>query len=89
MADNFSNFEFDEWNESDDDEVLFESQEYTERFDVEPEDRDAILADDLPVLASPRCCRLSDDVASPARWARRAVCAWSKTTCRQTASLPW
>ncbi len=50
MANDFSSFDFDEWNESDDDEVIFESQEYSERFELEQEPSEEIFSDDLPVL---------------------------------------
>ncbi len=39
-----------EWDEGDEDQVLFESEEYTERYNFEPEKAGPIPADDLPVL---------------------------------------
>ncbi|MCC6168372.1 MAG: endopeptidase La, partial [Caldilineaceae bacterium] len=39
-----------EWEDSDEDQVLYESEEYIERYNFEPEKTEAIPADDLPVL---------------------------------------
>ena len=50
MANDFSSLDFDEWNESEEDEVLFESQEFSERFELEQEPSEEIFSDDLPVL---------------------------------------
>ena len=50
MSNDFSSFDFDDWNESDEDELIFESQEYSERFDLEQEPSEDIFSDDLPVL---------------------------------------
>src|SRR3954471_14182016 len=40
----------DDWEDSEDDQVLFESEEYSERFNLHTEKADSIPADDLPVL---------------------------------------
>ncbi len=50
MSNDFSSFDFDDWNESDEDELIFESQEYSDRFDLEQEPSEDIFSDDLPVL---------------------------------------
>ncbi|MCC6169676.1 MAG: LON peptidase substrate-binding domain-containing protein, partial [Caldilineaceae bacterium] len=44
------NFDPDEWDDGDEDQVLYESEEYAERYNFEPEKTEAIPADDLPVL---------------------------------------
>jgi len=39
-----------DWDDGDDDQVIFESDEYTERFNLHSEKAESIPADDLPVL---------------------------------------
>ena len=39
-----------EWDDGEEDQVLFESEEYAERFNFQPESAESIPADDLPVL---------------------------------------
>jgi ATP-dependent Lon protease len=39
-----------EWDDGDEDQVLYESEEYIERYNFEPEKTESIPADDLPVL---------------------------------------
>jgi ATP-dependent Lon protease len=39
-----------EWDEGEEDQVLYESEEYTERYNFEPDKAEPIPADDLPVL---------------------------------------
>jgi ATP-dependent Lon protease len=43
-------FSMEEWDDADDEQVIYESDEYTERFNFQPEKQQAIPADDLPVL---------------------------------------
>ncbi|HXF64188.1 MAG TPA: endopeptidase La [Caldilineaceae bacterium] len=49
---NFDRLDFDmeEWDDSDEEQVLYESEEYAERYNFEPEKAGTIPADDLPVL---------------------------------------
>lgn len=41
---------FNEWDEDDEDQVLYESEEYSERYNFEPDESAPIPSDDLPVL---------------------------------------
>lgn len=50
MANEFGSFGLEDWDEGDEDEVLFESEDYLDQFDVELEEPPDVLADDLPVL---------------------------------------
>ena len=49
MKQDYGDFELDDWGGSED-EVLFESEEFADEFDDEPEVEDAFIADELPVL---------------------------------------
>ena len=50
MGNGLGTFGLDDWDEDDEDEVLFESDDYLDQFDVELEEPPDVLADDLPVL---------------------------------------
>ena len=50
MAYDFVDFDMDDWAEDEDDQILFESEEFSERYSFEPEETDPITTDDLPVL---------------------------------------
>ena len=50
MSSDFLDFDFEEWDEGEEDQVLFESEEFAERYGFEKEKTDEITTDDLPVL---------------------------------------
>lgn len=50
MDQGFFEIGFDDWDEDDEDQVLYESEEYSERYNFEPEESTPIPSDDLPVL---------------------------------------
>ena len=51
MSDTFPDFGMDDWDDADDDdEILYESEEFAEQFEPEPEPELPDFADDLPVL---------------------------------------
>ena len=50
MANDFLDYDFEDWDEDDEDQVLYESEEFAERYSFEPEKTDEITTDDLPVL---------------------------------------
>ncbi len=50
MSSDFLDFDFEEWDEGEEDQVLYESEEFAERYGFEKEKTDEITTDDLPVL---------------------------------------
>ena len=50
MENEFADFGLDDWDDADDGEILFESDEYTDQYEFDPEPVDPILSDVLPVL---------------------------------------
>ncbi len=50
MTPHFMQLDMEEWNDIDDEEVLFESKEFTEQYKPEPPPSAALISDDLPVL---------------------------------------
>ena len=50
MVNDIMNFDMADWDEGDEDQVLYESEEFSERYNFEPEKSDVITSDDLPVL---------------------------------------
>ena len=50
MANELMDYEFEDWDEGDEDQVLYESEEFAERYNFEPEATDDITTDNLPVL---------------------------------------
>lgn len=50
MNNHFLNSDIDEWDDADDDEVIYESEELTRQYDPEPTILASIVADDLPIL---------------------------------------
>ncbi|MEZ4556947.1 MAG: LON peptidase substrate-binding domain-containing protein [Caldilineaceae bacterium] len=50
MGNGLGTFGLDDWDEDEEDEVLYESDDYLDQFDVELEEPPDVLADDLPVL---------------------------------------
>ena len=50
MSSDFLDFDFEEWDEGEEDQVLYESEEFAERYSLEKEKTDEITTDDLPVL---------------------------------------
>ena len=50
MSNDLTDFEFEDWDEGEEDQVLYESEEFAERYSFEPEKTDDITTDDLPVL---------------------------------------
>lgn len=50
MQQDLFDMDMDDWEDSEEDQVLFESDEYTERFNMQPDNAENIPADDLPVL---------------------------------------
>jgi ATP-dependent Lon protease len=50
MTQDLTPFEMEDWDDGDEDQVLFESEEFAERYNREPDKPEIIPADDLPVL---------------------------------------
>ena len=50
MQQDLFDMEMDDWEDNEEDQVLFESEEYTERFNMQNDKAENIPADDLPVL---------------------------------------
>ena len=50
MANDLLDYDFEERDEGEEDQVLYESEEFAERYSFEPEKTDEIMTDDLPVL---------------------------------------
>lgn len=50
MSNDFLDYDFEDWDEDEEDQVLYESEEFAERYSFEPEKTDEITTDDLPVL---------------------------------------
>jgi ATP-dependent Lon protease len=50
MSDDLMRFEMEDWDENDGDQVLYESEEFNERYKIEADKSDPIPSDDLPVL---------------------------------------
>ncbi len=48
MSSDFLDFDFEEWDEGEEDQVLYESEEFAERYGFEKEKTDEITTDDLP-----------------------------------------
>ncbi|NJN84742.1 MAG: hypothetical protein HC802_22260, partial [Caldilineaceae bacterium] len=49
MANNVSDFDFDDWDDMEDDEILYESEEYSEQYGFDADASQADVFDDLPV----------------------------------------
>ena len=50
MQQDLFDMQMDEWDDGEEDQVLYESEEYSERFNIQTDKADSIPADDLPVL---------------------------------------
>ncbi|OUC08218.1 hypothetical protein RY27_10295, partial [Litorilinea aerophila] len=50
MVNDFMDFGLEDWDEDDEDQVLYESEEFSKRYNFEVEKAEPLSTDDLPVL---------------------------------------
>ena len=89
MNHDYMDFELDDWDDSEEDEVLYESEEFKEQAaELDRQAAESIISDDLPVLP------LRGVVVYPMMWLplpigqERSIRLVEKT-CPTTASSPW